>query len=233
MTESEADCKNVAAEHAPALDEGFVHDDTAGEGASEEAEEPDPEEVTEALGDDEVDIEEPAEADEDQQAEVEEVYDSGEDLNEDVESKVSVEDGDDNDGDENKPRGTKRENEDEHEASPNKKQKESADEGNSANKSESTGAEAEAEECKVGSKHDDPRDPETQGSAERLPEVGQQVEWKALPGFVDGEVVEVLREEKEVDGKNVKASEEDPRLVLKSNKSGKICVHKPEAVYFS
>lgn len=228
MTESEVKGKDVADDHNPAEDEEFVPDDAEDDGASDKAEEPEPEDVKEALEDDEVNDEEPAEADEDQQAEVEEVYDSGEDLNEDIESEVSVED-DDDDDDNEQPRGTKRENEDKDETAPNKKQKESAGEDSAAEKSETNGASAEG---KVGSKHDDPRDPETQGSAERLPEVGQQVEWKALPGFVDGEVVEILREEKEVDGKNVKASEDDPRLVLKSNKSGKICVHKPEALYF-
>ena len=38
---------------------------------------------------------------------------------------------------------------------------------------------------------------------------------------------------KEVDGKQVQASKEDPRIVLNSNvQSGKICVHKAGAVYF-
>jgi hypothetical protein len=222
MTDSEVKGKDVADDHDPAEDQEFVPDDAEGDLANDAAQAPDPEEVKEVLEDDEVNDEQPAEADEDQQAEVEEVYDSGEDLNEDIESEISVEDDDDDDG-KDEPRGTKRENEDEHDTAPNKKQKESTGE------SETNGAEAEG---KVGSKHDDPRDPETQGSADRLPGVGQQVEWKALPGFVDGEVVEILREEKEVDGNNVKASEDDPRLVLKSNKSGKICVHKPEALYF-
>ncbi|KAK3079468.1 hypothetical protein LTS18_004791 [Coniosporium uncinatum] len=84
----------------------------------------------------------------------------------------------------------------------------------------------------VGSKHDPAEPPAQQGSVDRLPEKGQQVYWKALPGFVDGEVVEVLTKEKEVEGKNIKASEKDPRIVLKSNSSGKICVHKPDACYF-
>ncbi|KAI8940397.1 hypothetical protein NX059_004088 [Plenodomus lindquistii] len=70
------------------------------------------------------------------------------------------------------------------------------------------------------------------GSITRVPEKGQQAQWHALPGWVDGEVLEVLYEEKEVDGKKVKASKEDPRIVLKSNASGKICVHKPDAVHF-
>jgi hypothetical protein len=70
------------------------------------------------------------------------------------------------------------------------------------------------------------------GSITRVPHVGQKVQWHSLPGYIDGEVVDVVYEEKEVDGKKVKASKEDPRIVLKSGSSGKICVHKPEAVYF-
>jgi hypothetical protein len=70
------------------------------------------------------------------------------------------------------------------------------------------------------------------GDKTRVPQRGQQVQWHALPGYVNGQVVEVLYEEREVEGKKVKASKEDPRVVLKSDASGKICVHKPEAVYF-
>lgn len=72
----------------------------------------------------------------------------------------------------------------------------------------------------------------TAGDKTRVPEVGQKVQWKSLPGFVDGEVIEVVYEEKKVDGKSVKGSKEDPRIVLKSSSSGKIAIHKPEAVYF-
>jgi hypothetical protein len=70
------------------------------------------------------------------------------------------------------------------------------------------------------------------GSITRVPKKGQKVQWHALPGYVDGEVVEVVYEEKEIEGKKVEASKEDPRIVLKSEASGKICVHKPSAVYF-
>lgn len=70
------------------------------------------------------------------------------------------------------------------------------------------------------------------GSITRVPKEGQQVQWHSLPGWIDGEVVEVLYEEKEVNGKTVKASKEDPRIVLESAASGKVCVHKPGAVYF-
>lgn len=71
------------------------------------------------------------------------------------------------------------------------------------------------------------------GDKTRIPQMGQQVQWRTLQGYVDGEVVEVAYDEKTVDGKTVKASKDDPRVILKSATSGKIAVHKPEAVYFS
>ncbi|KAK8213371.1 hypothetical protein M8818_002670 [Zalaria obscura] len=84
----------------------------------------------------------------------------------------------------------------------------------------------------VGSKHQSSEAPAPAGSKDRLPKQGQKVQWKSLPGYIDGEVVEVVYEEKEVDGKQVKGSEKDPRIVLKSSSSGKIAVHKPEAIFF-
>lgn len=65
-----------------------------------------------------------------------------------------------------------------------------------------------------------------------FPKKGQKVQWKAMPGWVKGEVTEVLTSNKKVDGKDVKASKKDPRIVLKSDSSGKVCVHKPDACYF-
>jgi hypothetical protein len=70
------------------------------------------------------------------------------------------------------------------------------------------------------------------GSITRVPKHGQKVQWHSIAGYVDGEVVEVVYEEKEVEGKKAKGSKEDPRVVLRSDASGKICVHKPDAVYF-
>ncbi|EOA88801.1 uncharacterized protein SETTUDRAFT_106624 [Exserohilum turcica Et28A] len=71
------------------------------------------------------------------------------------------------------------------------------------------------------------------GDKTRVPQAGQKVQWHAAGGsYVHGEVVEVLYEEKDVEGERVQASKEDPRVVLESASSGKICVHKPEAVYF-
>lgn len=47
-----------------------------------------------------------------------------------------------------------------------------------------------------------------------------------------GTVEDILYEEKEVDGIHAKASQDEPRVVLKSTKSGKTAIHKPDAVYF-
>jgi hypothetical protein len=78
------------------------------------------------------------------------------------------------------------------------------------------------------------RDPSSlpRGDKTRVPNVGQHVHWKHGKGFAKGEVVEVLYEEKEVEGKKAEASKEDPRLVLKTDSSGKVAVHKPEDCYF-
>ncbi|KAJ4986019.1 hypothetical protein SVAN01_08497 [Stagonosporopsis vannaccii] len=78
------------------------------------------------------------------------------------------------------------------------------------------------------------RDPSglPRGDKTRVPSVGQYVHWKHGKGFAKGEVVEVLYEEKEVEGQKAEASKEDPRLVLKTESSGRVAVHKPEDVYF-
>ncbi|CAO1617122.1 unnamed protein product [Sympodiomycopsis kandeliae] len=86
-----------------------------------------------------------------------------------------------------------------------------------------------------GSKHDSVGNPEgtVQASKDKLPKKDETVHWKAMPGWVTGSVIEIVTEGKEVQGKSVKASKDDPRIVLKSHgPSGKIAVHKPEAVYF-
>jgi hypothetical protein len=70
------------------------------------------------------------------------------------------------------------------------------------------------------------------GDKTRVPDKGQKVQWSAPSGIVNGEVVEVLYEEKTIEGQLVKASKEDPHVVVKSDASGEICVHTPDAVYF-
>ncbi|KAF2482424.1 hypothetical protein BDY17DRAFT_252238 [Neohortaea acidophila] len=94
------------------------------------------------------------------------------------------------------------------------------------------GKEGNAPPGKVGSKHMDAKEPGKRGSADRLPKKGQAASWKAMPGYVQGKVKEVLTKGKKVDGKDVKASKEDPKIVLVSDASGKICVHKPETCFY-
>ena len=103
--------------------------------------------------------------------------------------------------------------------------------GSATNKKQKTN-DGKAKSSTHGSKKDSANPPAQQASIDRLPKKGQTVTWKALPGWVEGTVVEIARENKEVEGKDVKAGKDDPRIVLKSSSSGKIAVHKPGAVYF-
>jgi hypothetical protein len=53
----------------------------------------------------------------------------------------------------------------------------------------------------VGSRHDKAEPPAKQASLKRLPKKGQNpAYWKAMPGWVDGEVVEIVKSSKKVDG---------------------------------
>ncbi|EON61989.1 hypothetical protein W97_01207 [Coniosporium apollinis CBS 100218] len=74
--------------------------------------------------------------------------------------------------------------------------------------------------------------PAKPGSKDRLPKKGQKVHWHSLPGYIEGEVVEIAFEDKEVEGKRIRGKKDDPRIVMKSSSSGKIASHKPEAVFF-
>lgn len=119
------------------------------------------------------------------------------------------------------------------EPTPNTKRgRQAKDDGGKEQKKRKTDTKNNKKNDTVGSKHDKADAPAQQGSKDRLPKKGHKdVHWKALPGWVHGEVVEIVKSSKSVDGKQVKASKDDPRIVLKS-KSGKICVHKPDNVYF-
>ncbi|KAF2836299.1 hypothetical protein M501DRAFT_997048 [Patellaria atrata CBS 101060] len=117
--------------------------------------------------------------------------------------------------------GKKRSRPSEDQISPNKKQKDASGKQRQNGTNGTTGSEHNGDE----------QSPKP-GSKDRLPEKGQKVKWKAPSGYVEGEVIEIVHEEKEVDGKHVKATDSDPRIVLKSSSSGKTAVHKPDAVYF-
>jgi hypothetical protein len=115
-------------------------------------------------------------------------------------------------------------------SSPSKKDKSNNTEQDTKDDSESKPDNKKDDSKSTSNDKDD--SPGTPASTTRLPEKDQQVHWKTLGNWTKGTVQEIAYEEKEVEGKRVKATKDDPRIVLKSESSGKIAVHKPEAVYF-
>jgi hypothetical protein len=61
-------------------------------------------------------------------------------------------------------------------------------------------------------------------------EPGDKVEWNTPQGKTHGTVKKKLTSRTEVDGQTVAASDEDPRYLVESEKSGKEAVHKPGAL---
>ena len=59
---------------------------------------------------------------------------------------------------------------------------------------------------------------------------GDKVEWNTPQGKTRGTVKKMLTERTEVGGQTVAASEEDPRYLVESEKSGKEAAHKPDAL---
>ena len=59
---------------------------------------------------------------------------------------------------------------------------------------------------------------------------GDKVEWNTPQGKTRGTVKKMLTERTEVGGQTVAASEEDPRYLLQSEKSGKEAAHRPDAL---
>ncbi|MEU3647450.1 DUF2945 domain-containing protein [Lentzea sp. NPDC034063] len=61
-------------------------------------------------------------------------------------------------------------------------------------------------------------------------EPGDQVEWSSHGSQTHGEVVEEITGETRAAGRKVAASEEEPQYRVRSAKSGKDAVHKPDAL---
>ena len=59
---------------------------------------------------------------------------------------------------------------------------------------------------------------------------GDMVEWNTPQGKTQGKVVEKLTSRTEVGGQTIAASDEDPRYLVESEKSGKEAAHKPNAL---
>ena len=59
---------------------------------------------------------------------------------------------------------------------------------------------------------------------------GDRVEWNTPQGKTQGKVVEKLTSRAEVSGQSVAASDDDPRYLVESEKSGKRAAHKPDSL---
>ena len=59
---------------------------------------------------------------------------------------------------------------------------------------------------------------------------GDKVEWRSHGSTAEGKVEEKITEDTEAGGRQVRASEDDPQYLVKSDKSGGEAVHKPSAL---
>ncbi len=59
---------------------------------------------------------------------------------------------------------------------------------------------------------------------------GDEVEWNTPQGKTRGTVKKKLTSSTEVGGQKINASEDDPRYLVESEKSGKEAAHKPDAL---
>jgi DUF2945 family protein len=66
--------------------------------------------------------------------------------------------------------------------------------------------------------------------AEKKFKPGDEVEWSSHGGKAVGEVEEKITEDTEAAGRKVRASADDPQYRVRSDKSGKDAVHRPDAL---
>ncbi|MFB9376101.1 DUF2945 domain-containing protein [Kineococcus gynurae] len=59
---------------------------------------------------------------------------------------------------------------------------------------------------------------------------GDHVSWKTPQGKTEGEVVEKKTDDFELYGQKRRADEDDPQVIVESDKSGKKAAHKEESV---
>jgi capsid protein len=59
---------------------------------------------------------------------------------------------------------------------------------------------------------------------------GDPVTWKSHGGNAEGEVLRKITEDTELAGRKVRASNDDPQYLVRSDKSGGEAVHKPSAL---
>jgi hypothetical protein len=62
------------------------------------------------------------------------------------------------------------------------------------------------------------------------PSKGDPVSWKSSQGEVKGKVVKKLVHPSKIKGHDVAASPENPEYLVRSDKTGAVAAHKPEAL---
>ncbi len=59
---------------------------------------------------------------------------------------------------------------------------------------------------------------------------GDRVSWRSHGGHAEGEVLEKITSDTEAGGRTVRASEDEPQYLVRSDKSGGEAVHRPDAL---
>ncbi len=59
---------------------------------------------------------------------------------------------------------------------------------------------------------------------------GDHVTWQSHGSTAEGKVEKKITEDTKASGRQVRASEDEPQYEVRSNKSGRTAVHKPEAL---
>ncbi len=62
----------------------------------------------------------------------------------------------------------------------------------------------------------------------RMPKVGEKVRWNTSQGETRGTVEKIVTSTTKVKGHTAKATKAKPEVMVRSDKSGKQAVHKPE-----
>ena len=62
-------------------------------------------------------------------------------------------------------------------------------------------------------------------------EKGDHVTWKSHGGEAEGTVERKITSDTEASGRTVRASEDEPQYEVRSEKSGRTAVHRPEALH--
>ena len=60
---------------------------------------------------------------------------------------------------------------------------------------------------------------------------GDRVTWKSHGGTAEGTVERKITSDTEASGRTVRAGEDDPQYEVRSEKSGRTAVHRPEALH--